>query len=210
MSTLTMILVRHGHVEGIRPEKFRGQIDLPLTETGVAQAKATAAYLGNFPKVGAIYASPLSRCVDTATIIGTPQKIEPVPLAELIDINYGSWQGRIRDDIAREDPTRFHDWMTRPDLTIIPNAETLAEVQARLVRALDLLRTRHDGQTIIAVGHDSSNRIMLLTALELPLSRYWDIRQDPCCINVIAFDGDKCTVVKVNETAHLHGLIETN
>lgn len=208
MARLTLILVRHGHVEGIRPEKFRGQSDLPLTKSGVAQAEATAAYLNDFPRVSAIYASPLSRCVDTATIIGTPQRIVPVPLPELIDINYGSWQGRIRDEISREEPARFHDWMTRPDLTIIPQADTLAEVQARLVRGLSLLRGRHEDQTVIAVGHDSSNRILLLTALELPLSRYWNIRQDPCCINAIEFDGDKCSVGRINETAHLHGLSE--
>lgn len=206
MSKLTLILVRHGHVEGIKPEKFRGQIDLPLTQTGIAQAEATAIYLSGFAGVAAIYSSPLSRCFDTANIIGTPPAIEAIKLPELIDINYGAWQGRNRDDIARDEPALFHNWMTRPDLTAIPQADTLQSVQANLVRGLNMMREQHDGQTIIAVGHDSSNRILLLTALDMPLSRYWNIRQDPCCVNVIEFDGDRCTVGRINERAHLRSL----
>jgi probable phosphoglycerate mutase len=38
-----IILTRHGHVEGIDPERFRGRTDVPLTELGQAQAKAVAA-----------------------------------------------------------------------------------------------------------------------------------------------------------------------
>src|SRR5256885_14365215 len=37
-----LILVRHGHVEGISPERFRGRAELPLTETGRREAAAAA------------------------------------------------------------------------------------------------------------------------------------------------------------------------
>jgi broad specificity phosphatase PhoE len=203
MPKLTLILVRHGLVEGIHPEKFRGRIDLPLTETGIAQAEASARYLRDQPEIAAVYASPLARCVDTATLIAKPWSLPVQTLDDLIDIDYGVWQGRVRDDVAREDPVRFHAWMTSPSLTIIPKAESLQQVRARLVRALDMLRTRHEGQTAVAVGHDSSNRIMLLTALDMPLSRYWNLRQDPCGISIMTFDADRCTVDRINETAHL-------
>ena len=36
-----LIFVRHGHVEGIEPERFRGRLDLPLTDLGQAQARST-------------------------------------------------------------------------------------------------------------------------------------------------------------------------
>lgn len=227
MAKLTLILVRHGHVEGIQPEKFRGRIDLPLTDCGIAQAKVTAKYLQDAHPATAIYASPLSRCIDTANIIGKPQKLIATPLPDLIDIDYGSWQGHDREDVAHNEPDRFHDWMTRPHLTVIPGGEMLQEVQARLIRALQILRERHSTETIIAVGHDSSNRILLLSALDVPLSKYWTIKQAPCCINVLEFqetgfasgrgvilqrNGDAnvgdfsdsdFTVNKINETAHL-------
>ena len=37
-----IILVRHGHVEGISPERFRGRVDLTLTAEGRRQAEVTA------------------------------------------------------------------------------------------------------------------------------------------------------------------------
>lgn len=206
MSKMTLILVRHGHVEGISPEKFRGQIDLPLTDLGRSQAAMTAHYLERFGSFNAIYSSPLARCLDTAAAIGRACGSDPISLPELIDINYGVWQGRTREAVSQEDPVRFQNWMTRPDLTAIPGADTLQTVQSSLVKAFQMFRERHEGRTVVAVGHDSSNRVMLLTALEMPLSRYWSLRQDPCCVNVIVFDGYRCTVGRINETAHLDAM----
>jgi len=206
MSKMTLILVRHGHVEGIKPEKFRGQIDLPLTHVGRSQAAMTAHYLERFGPFDAIYSSPLARCLDTAAAIGRVYGSDPISLPELIDINYGIWQGRTREAVSQEDPVRFQSWMTRPDLTVIPGADTLQTVQSSLVKALQMFREHHEGKTVVAVGHDSSNRVMLLTALDMPLSRYWSFRQDPCCVNVIVFDGFRCTVGRINETAHLDAM----
>lgn len=206
MQNFTLILVRHGHVEGIHPERFRGQLDLPLTDLGQAQAAATAKFIAAHWKAKAIYTSPLSRCRDTGTAIGTAQGIKIEPLPELIDINYGGWQGRTRDEVKASEPERFNAWMTQPQLTVLPGADSLQDVQARLVRALDHMRTAHPGETVIAVGHDSTNRVFLTLGMDLPLSRYWHLQQDPCAINVLQFDHTGCRVVTINQTSHLTGL----
>ena len=67
-----ILLVRHGHVEGISPERFRGRADLPLTELGRRQAEATSRRIHATWEPTAIYASPLSRCQDTGAAIGRP------------------------------------------------------------------------------------------------------------------------------------------
>ncbi len=56
------------------------------------------------------------------------------------------------------------------------------------------------------VGHDSVNRVLLLFALELPLSRYWHLRQEPCAVNELFFDNDSFVIRSLNETQHLAGL----
>jgi broad specificity phosphatase PhoE len=56
-----IILTRHGDVEGIKPERFRGRTELPLTELGQAQAKAVAARITWNP--AKVYTSPMGRCV---------------------------------------------------------------------------------------------------------------------------------------------------
>jgi probable phosphoglycerate mutase len=67
-----------------------------------------------------------------------------------------------------------------------------------------MIVSQHLGQTVLLVGHDSVNRIFLLLALELPLSRYWLLRQSPCGVSVLEHSGMSGWVVaSVNETAHL-------
>lgn len=206
MQSFTLILVRHGHVEGIHPARFRGQLDLPLTELGHQQAAATARYIAATWQAAAVYTSPLTRCRDTGAAIGAAQGCSVAALPELIDINYGSWQGRLRDEVQQSEPERFEAWMTQPQLTLVPGADSLQDVQARLLRALDRMRTDHAGKTVIAVGHDSTNRVFLTLGLDMPLSRYWHLQQDPCAINVLQFDETGCRVVAFNQTAHLAGL----
>lgn len=203
MHPFTLILVRHGHVEGIHPERFRGRIDLALTELGRNQAAVTARFIGSQWPATAIYASPLVRCVDTAKAIAGVQSIVAQPLPELVDIDYGKWQGRTRDEVREAEPDRFKAWMEQPHLTVIDGAETLQDVQARLARALDHMRTAHPEGTVIAVGHDSTNRVFLTMALGLSLASYWHLQQDPCAINILYFGTYGCRVAAINETAHL-------
>jgi broad specificity phosphatase PhoE len=58
-------------------------------------------------------------------------------------------------------------------------------------------------ETVVLVGHDSVNRVILLHALELPLSRYWHLGQAPCAINQIEAARDRFFVRSLNETYHL-------
>ena len=58
----------------------------------------------------------------------------------------------------------------------------------------------------MVVGHSGVNRVMLLHALDLPLSRYWSLGQEPCAINEIEAADDAIIVKTMNETWHLHGL----
>lgn len=208
MKPFTLILVRHGHVEGIHPERFRGQIDFPLTDLGKKQAAQTAAFIAENWQAKAVYTSPLERCRDTGTAIANAQglTIEPTPL--LIDINYGKWQGRTREDVKQTEPEQFNSWMTQPQLTVVEGADSLQDVQARLLRALDHMRRAHSGETVVAVGHDSTNRVFLTLGLDVPLSRYWHLQQDPCAINVLRFDESGCRVVTINQTSHLLGIKE--
>jgi len=56
------------------------------------------------------------------------------------------------------------------------------------------------------VGHDSVNRVLFLFTLDLPLSRYWHLRQDPCGINELILDNGSFVVGSINQTQHLSGL----
>ncbi len=57
---------------------------------------------------------------------------------------------------------------------------------------------------VVWVAHEGVNRVILLRALDLPLSAYWRIGQDPCCIDVLEIRPDGgVRVRRMNDPAHL-------
>jgi broad specificity phosphatase PhoE len=201
-----ILLIRHGHVEGIKPERFRGRAPLDLTELGRAEAQAVARRVGGTWKPSKIYTSPMGRCIETGAAIakacGTPTEISD----DLTDINYGDWQFKTFDEAKNQNPALFAAWFATPHLIRFPNGESLQDLAARAANALRLMLARHPDDTIVLVGHDSVNRALLMQLIDQPLSAYWRIAQSPCCLNEIDITGGKISVQRVNETAHLEAL----
>lgn len=199
-----ILLIRHGHVEGISPKRFRGRSPLALTARGRAEAEAVARRVFVAWRPGQIYTSPMQRCVETAEAIRRACGSEkPVIIEGLNDIDYGDWQFLSYEDASVANPGLFATWFSRPHLVRFPNGESLQDLVLRTADALRFAVTRHPDETIVLVGHDSGNRALLLQLLEQPLSAYWRIAQDPCCINEIDIVAGAACIRRINETAHL-------
>ncbi|MGH7247456.1 MAG: histidine phosphatase family protein [Pseudomonadota bacterium] len=201
-----ILLARHGHVEGIKPERFRGREPLELTERGRAQAAALAARIAAAFRPSKIYTSPMGRCVDTAAAIAKACGIAAEVCADLNDIDYGAWQVRTFQEAKEDNPSLFKAWMATPHLVRFPNGESLQDLGARSANALRFVIAQHPEDTIVLVAHDSVNRTLLLQLLELPLSAYWRIAQEPCCLNEIDLAGGKICIRRLNETQHLDAI----
>ena len=67
-----IIVVRHGHVDWLAPERFRGRAELPLSELGHRLRLAAAGYIAATWQPEAVYTSPLGRCRETAAAIAAP------------------------------------------------------------------------------------------------------------------------------------------
>ena len=201
-----IILVRHGHVDWLAPERFRGRAELALSELGRRQAQALGGYIAANWKPDAVYTSPLGRCRDTGAAIAAPFRLELQPIDGLCDIDYGEWQGLTGDQARERWPEEAELWFRAPHLAAIPGGETLAALLSRVTAALHDILRRHREGTVVLVGHDSVNRVVLLSALDLPLSRYWHLRQEPCAVNEIFFDSGSFVIRSINQTQHLAGL----
>jgi phosphoserine phosphatase len=200
-----ILLVRHGHVVGIDPPRFRGRAELALTEQGRDQAQRVALRIGASWRPAMIYTSPLQRCVDTSSAIGEQCGAPLKSLAEISDLDYGAWQGKSWDEARAIGDDLFEIWRHTPDQVTFPEGESLQSVAGRVGRALRYVNERHTNETVVMVSHDSVNRVILSLALALPLSSYWRLVQEPCCINEIEFDSDGTRVRRINDTAHLQG-----
>ena len=201
-----ILLIRHGHVEGIRPERFRGRADLPLTARGVAEAHAVAARIAAGWRPVRVYTSPLARCVATGAAIAKACHAPAEVMDALIDIDYGAWQGRSCAEIERAEPKLYAAWRTTPHLVRFPNGDSLQDLAARAADALRLVLAHHPEETVVLVAHDSVNRALLLQLLDQPLSAYWRLAQTPCCINEIDVVDGSVQVLRANETAHLDAI----
>ena len=199
-----ILLTRHGHVEGITPERFRGRQQLALTERGRAEARALARRIAGAWKPKQIYTSPLQRSVDTGAAIARACGMAAGDARpDLNDIDYGRWQFKTHEDAKQDDPALFAAWFATPQLVRFPDGESLQDLAARVADALRFVLARHGNDEIVLVGHDSVNRALLLQLMDLPLSAYWRIEQSPCCLNEIDVEDGKICVRRINETRHL-------
>ena len=200
---IKILLTRHGHVEGIKPERFRGRQPLELTAQGRADAAAVAQRIADAWQPSAIYTSPMGRSVATAAAIAKACGVAAKTCEDLNDIDYGAWTFKTFDDARKQNPDLFAGWFATPQLVRFPNGESLQDLVARAANALRMVLARHADETVVLVGHDSVNRALLLGLLDQPLSAYWRLAQDPCCLNEIDIDAGRIFVRRVNETRHV-------
>lgn len=201
-----IVLIRHGQTEWNRVERFRGRADIPLNETGLSQADATGKRVAAEWRPAAVYSSPLSRAVKTAEAVAERTDLTVSTHPGLLDIDYGEWQGLTPEEAQERWPKQIEAWFTSPGEARIPGGETLEDLRRRVMPAVKELADRHAGQTIALVGHTVVNRIILLGALGLGNERFWRLRQEPCALNVLEWDGADFVLVSMNDTCHLRSL----
>lgn len=196
------ILIRHGETEWNRQDRFRGRSDIPLNENGLAQAEKIAARFANV-KIDAVYSSPLPRAIQTAAPLAAKHNIPLEQTADLLDIDYGAWEGMAREDIL----SKFHDlytqWVKTPGKVKFPGGESVRQVRLRVEKLLSDLCDDHLGETLALVSHRVTCHIALCAALGLPNDAIWHIRQDVGCINEFELRDGVYVVTLMNETDHL-------
>ncbi|MGB8365214.1 MAG: histidine phosphatase family protein [Rhizomicrobium sp.] len=197
-----ILLTRHGHVEGINPQRFRGRYNVPLSEQGVVEAHAVATRIAAEWKPIAVYTSPMQRCIDTGEAIADACHIGSSVLDTLTDIDYGTWQWKTHAEIEEEFPHLFATWFAAPELVRFPEGDSLQDLVARTAEAIRTIHSRHPRETVVLVGHDSVNRAILMQMLDQPLSAYWRLEQSPCCLNQIDFSDNHIRVERINDTSH--------
>ena len=139
-----IVLIRHGETAWSRTGKHTGGTDVPLTEGGRRQAQMVGAALRS-RRFAAVWTSPLSRALDTCRLAGFGDMA--VPKDELVEWDYGEYEGRTTLEIRRERPgwTLWHDG--------VPGGETVDEVAARVDRALAEVESAAGDVLVFAHGH---------------------------------------------------------
>jgi len=197
---LEIFLIRHGetHFEG----RYKGHLDVPLSENGRKTMAKTARYLKILlrgEKPHALYSSDLSRAVESARIIARTFGIkEVVQVPALRERDFGKWEGLHYSEIEKKFPGDFRLWMKDPVKNSPTKGESTAALKRRILRGLNqVLKNHHDGEKIVIVSHGGATRVLLCHFLGLPLNRIFRIGQDFGCVNVIELYGEKTPIIRL-------------
>ncbi len=201
---MRILLARHGETPWNAEGRYQGQIDIPLSPVGEAQARALGERLKDM-RIDRAVASPLSRAQATAKFALGPER-ENLLLTEpdLQEIAHGEWEGLLASEIQDKDPARLRAWREEPDTVLMPGGESLRLVLERswrgLARATEGLG---EDDTLLLVAHDAVNRVLLCRILGLPIGRLWSFRQAPTTLNLLeGATPDTLEVVRLNDCAH--------
>ncbi len=169
---MNVYVVRHGETDWNREGRYQGRRESKLTELGHAQALAVGIALAGRP-IERIVSSPLVRCRETAHPLSERIGVAVHTDDRLIEIAHGTWEGRLRDEIARDEPAMMKQWRTHPERVRFAGGESLAEVLARWRAFAESVSGERD---LAVVTHDVLVRVALLDATDRPLSRLWEPR----------------------------------
>jgi len=196
---MKILLIRHGQTDWNLAQRFQGQSDIPLNETGHKQAHALANRL-SAETFDAVYSSDLQRATETAKIICTSQ-IHPDP--RLREVHFGDWEGLTYDEIKAKHPETLAAWEADIFKNAPPNGETLEGLAVRVQSMLDELRKKHDDQNILIVAHGGVLQTLICLALKLPPTMYWQFHLSTASLSEIAFYPAGAILNSLNDTSHL-------
>jgi len=197
-----VVLTRHGETLWNEMRLLQGRTDVALSDAGREQARALSAALASIP-LSSIYCSPLSRARETAEILAVPRKIVPKVDEGFVEINFGEWEGKSHSALRKEFPEQYERWLIDPTQVIVPRAERLSDVQARVMHSFERIVQENDGKAIAIVGHGGVNRALLLSLLQANSEAFWRLRQDIACLNLIELSDGIPKISLLNSTVHL-------
>ena len=180
-------LLRHGHPDfPLGAHMCLGRTDTPLGPLGRMQACLLGAELG--ARGLTVFASPLTRCRETAAPLGGTARLVPA----LAEQDMGPWDGLDFDAIRQGWPELYARRANEP-LLVPPGAEPLASVQARVVPALEAC-LRQSGGDLAVVVHASVIQAILASVRSVPLGESRPLRPPYGSYAVLTYDGGSCQV----------------
>lgn len=180
--------IRHGETDWNKERRIQGQTDIPLSDTGRAQALAMA-YDAARHAFSAIYSSDLRRARDTAEVLAQREGLTVTMLAALRERNYGIFEGIIKEKAGLRYPAANVLYLARDPYYDFEGGESLLNFTQRVLAVFDSLRKHHMGQCIAVVCHAGVLDVLYRHATDRPLDSERDFAIPHCALNWFSHDG---------------------
>lgn len=186
---VTIYFIRHGETDWNAQARYQGQADIPMNETGRAQAKrngeALRPLLPDIAKADFL-ASPLARARETMRIVRAALALEPDEFQideRLKEAHYGAWQGTLLADLPQIDAAGM-EARTRDPFRWRPHGgESYEDLMARTLPwlasiARDTVVVSHGGVSRVLRGHLLDLDVATVPGLDVPQDRVLVLRRE--------------------------------
>ena len=198
-----LLLLRHGQTALSVERRYSGRGHPELTELGRRQAAAAARYLAQRGGIAAVISSPLQRAYDTATAAAKALGLDVTVDDDLIETDFGAWEGLTFAEAAQRDPDLHSRWL-RDTATTPPGGESFDEALERVSRARDRIVAGHQDATVLLVSHVTPIKMLLRLALEAGPGILYRLHLDLASLSIAEFYSDGASSVRlVNQTSYL-------
>jgi broad specificity phosphatase PhoE len=198
-----LLLVRHGATQLTAEDRFSGAIGVDLSDEGRTQVGRLAERLAG-EDIAAVYTSPLSRTLETATILARPHGLPLVHREGLREISHGRWEGLTRREVEERFPGEYPTWEHDPFTFAPEGGESGVAVLARALPVIRDIVVQHPDQKVLVVSHKATLRLLISSLLGFDARGYRDrLDQSPACLNVLDFkDPARARLMLFNDVAH--------
>ena len=201
-----VFMVRHGATLLSAEDRFAGATDVALSDEGRAQTQRLAERLAA-EKLAAIFASPLGRTIETASILAAPHSLRVQARDGLREISHGRWEQMTRREVEERFPEEAAEWEKDPYTFAPEGGESGLAVTARALPVLIEIVRECSGQSVLVVSHKATIRLLLSSLLGFDPRRYRDnLDQKPAALNIVDFRGaTRARLTLFNDTSHYEG-----
>ncbi|OBJ61238.1 bifunctional RNase H/acid phosphatase [Mycobacterium asiaticum] len=198
-----LLLLRHGQTELSVQRRYSGRGNPPLNEVGWRQAGLAARYLTQRRGIAAVISSPLQRAYDTAMTAARALGLEVTVDEDLIETDFGAWEGLTFAEAAARDPDLHRRWLYDTG-TLPPGGESFDDVLRRVRRGRDRIISAHEGKNVLVVSHVTPIKLLLRMALDAGSGILYRLHLDLASLSIAEFYPDGASSVRlVNQTGYL-------
>ncbi|WP_431821454.1 histidine phosphatase family protein [Burkholderia sp. F1] len=207
MATTQILFIRHGETAWNRIKRIQGHIDIPLADSGLAQAQRLAVRLAretrDGARVDAIYSSDLMRAQQTAHPAADALGLPLVLRAGLRERAYGIFQGHDSTEIEARFPDAYAAWQTRDPGFEPEGGESQRAFYHRVLHAIEPIVAAHPGGRIACVAHGGVLDCVYRFANGLDLAAPRNYQLLNTSINVVDYVDGRANVVQWADVSHL-------
>ena len=201
--TTRLFLVACAETTAGKDGVFLGPSNHALSRQGKRHARLLSEHLKG-EGIDSVYSSPYNGAFATASTLAARHRRGVIRIRDLQEMDFGGWTGNTAQEVKESDPEQLVVWQFRPHEHCMPGGETLEEVQARTVDALEHIVSVERGNSVCVVTHAIPAKTAMCHFMNEDLSIIWHTPpQESTALNVIALADGEAEISLVGSLEHL-------